>query len=135
MGDFPPWLRAHLEKRGLWNADAVGRAARARTCRRCGRTILVGLDGDLCADVALADPSPLSVLGEAAALVLGRRTYSLRWASSRLELDYRSSFHIRPHRDRLDVVAEHDCHSLPLPSLASVLSVASPARYDGDPPF
>lgn len=123
----PDWLRAHLEMRGLWDADGYGRAAKARRCR-CREYVLAGLDGDRCAFPVAVDPDPLSRLGEAVALVAGRSTYSLRMLSGRLELDHRNHFEIRGEVARTnlrhDVLVRHTC-GLPSLGLAPGLGVAS----------
>lgn len=139
------WLKAHLEDRGLWDADGVTRAVRARRCRDCREYVLVGLSSDRCGFPVAADPDPLSRLGEAVSLMAGRSTYSLRNAGDRLELDHRSHFEIRGEaaRDRLrhDVLARHVC-GLPSIGLSDGLGAASRlARapdqhsFDGPPPF
>lgn len=92
---IPAWLRDHLEQRGLWDTDGVGRGAKVQRCRKCREYVLVGLDADRCALPVACDPDPLSRLGEAAAVIAGRTTYSLRWLSDRLELDHRGHFEIR----------------------------------------
>lgn len=118
------WLRAHLEDRGLWDADGVSRAARARRCR-CREYVLAGLDSDRCALPVATDLDPLSARGEAVALIAGRTTYSLRFLSDRLELDRRSHFEIRGGRtDRVDVLADHRC-GLPSLGLAPELGATS----------
>lgn len=83
------WLLDHLIAGGHLTETGLGRAARIRTCS-CGAPTLSGLDADICALEAHADPDPLTPLGEALAHVEGRRT----WA-----LDIRDHTHInRPPR-------------------------------------
>lgn len=53
------------------------RGVRARWCPGCRTPILTGLDADQCALLAKADPTPLTALGEAMALLDGRATYTL----------------------------------------------------------
>lgn len=106
---IPAWLQQHLEDRGLWDTDGVGRAARGRRCRTCREYVLVGLDSDRCAAPVAVDPDPLSAFGEAVARLGGRTTYSLRWLSGRLELDWRSHYDIRSEPRRLDVLQGHEC--------------------------
>lgn len=118
------WLQRHLEDRGLWDTDGVGRAARARRCR-CRQYVLAGLDSDRCALPVAVDPDPLSARGEAVALIAGRSTYSLRFLSGRLELDHRGHFEIRGGRTyRVDVLAGHRCDQ-PSIGLAPGLGTAS----------
>lgn len=136
---IPDWLKAHLESRGLWDADGVGRAARARRCK-CREYVLAGLDADRCAFPAAVDVEPLSARGEAVALIAGRSTYSLRILSGRLELDQRSHFDIRGPQNRLDVLAGHLCGQ---PSLGAVPGLGMASRlgfqpvglYPAEPPF
>lgn len=140
VGMIPTWLRAHLEDRGLWDADGVGRAARAHRCR-CRSYVLAGLDADRCALPVAAEPDPLSARGEAVALIAGRATFSLRMLSGRLELDHRGHFEIRDRRTtRIDVLAGHLCDQ---PSIGTVpgLGAASRLKFlvaiatSGDCPF
>lgn len=129
---IPTWLRAHLEDRGLWDSDGIGRAARAHRCRSCRQYVLAGLDSDRCALPVAADPDPLSARGEAVALIAGRSTYSLRFLSGRLELDHRTHFEIRGGRtDRMDILAGHLCDQ-PSIGLGPGLGVAS--RLASPPP-
>ena len=108
---MPDWLAKHLEDTGKLGPDRIGRAARLHHCKHCGRYILTGLDNDMCAGVAHADPTPLSPLGEALALIGGRNTYALHQAPGRLELQIRDQWQIEgsPAGTRLDVLAEHRC--------------------------
>src|SRR5437879_6066733 len=108
---IPHWLAKHLESIGAMGPDRIGRNARLHHCRDCGRYVLTGLDNDLCAGVAHADPSPLSPLGEALALIGGRRTYALHQSPGRLELQLRDQWQIegRPAGAVLDVLPEHTC--------------------------
>lgn len=134
-----PWLRDHLVRIGAWNIDGVGRKARASQCDQCRAWVLVGLDGDRCAGVAVAEATPTDTLGEVVAILAGRLTYRMYAIGSRIELDYRSPMHIagakKPGVD-IDVHAEHRCGH-PLPAVASVqpMSRLTSANYDGDPPF
>lgn len=106
--------------------------------------LLVGLDADLIAGVAIVDPAPLSAQGEMIAQLLGLRTYSLRWLPERLELNLRSQWAIthspapRPDcpgpRLAYDVVAEHRCHMHDLPGVPSVHDQRRSADAD-EPPF
>jgi hypothetical protein len=141
------WLREHLERCGLWNADRVSRRASSATCRQCHRVMLVGLDADRCALVATVDPAALSAQGEMLAHLLGLRTYSLRWLIDTLEINRRDQWSIKysPARhcdapdcpgSRLtyDIVAEHRCSVQQLPGVRSVH--AGPRLSLGDePPF
>lgn len=133
---IPDWLAKHLEDTGKLGPDRIGRAARAHRCKDCGQLILTGLDNDMCAVVAHADPTPLAPLGEALALIAGRGTYALHNAGDRLELVRRYDKQITgaPAGTRnYDVVAGHTCDAVNLPSLPSVY--ARPAALTGPPPY
>lgn len=136
---IPTWLQRHLEDRGLWDLDSIGRAARARRCRTCRDYVLAGLDADRCALPVAADPDPLSVRGEAIAILAGKPTYSLRYLSNRFELDHRGHFDIRGDPRRLDVLAGHICGQPSLgtlPELGQASRLAPPAvPIHTAPPF
>lgn len=120
---LPAWLLKQLEDQGYIVGGAT-RAARLRRCPTCTTTVLAALDADTCARRVTADPLPLSPLGEALALIGGRATYALWYWGGRLELNHRTSFHIKGTpagtTDRFDVVAEHRCGYPRLDSLPSV---------------
>lgn len=122
-----------LGARGLANADGISRTVRAGVCRRCHAPILTGLDSDVAALPARVDPEPVDQAGELLAVLAGRATYALRRAGLRLELDARSSFHMKtpPGNGRFDVLAEHACGTPPLPTTASALH-RGPAPTQGD---
>lgn len=143
------WLQRHLEDRGLWDSDGITRATRARRCRSCRAYVLAGLDSDQCALPVAVDIDPLNRLGEAAALIAGRTTYSLRFRSGRLELDHRGQFEIRGEAQRnltggqlrRDVLPAHVCG---MPSLGAAAQLGEPTRLSagcgffltyGEPPF
>lgn len=90
------------------------RRARATECPKCQARTLRGLDADLAALVAHADPEPLSALGEAQATILGLRTFELNRHGAGYELDWRDDTHVagRPAGSGVvDVLAEHRCGS------------------------
>lgn len=131
------WLYRHLEQTGALGPDRIGRAVRATACRKCHAHTLTGLDGDLCAGVARVDPEPIDAIGEALALLTGRRTYCLHNSGDRYELQLRDQWKItgapagtRPY----DVVAEHTCDAVNLPSRPSVYARPA-AAYDDQPPY
>lgn len=115
------------------------RTAYPGRCRTCRARILRGLDSDLCAFQATADPTPLSPLGEALALLADRQTFHLRQERGNLQLDRRDRWQIQGQpagtAERLwpfDVVAEHACYSAPLPSIKSLLKT-KPTTTKKDP--
>jgi hypothetical protein len=125
---IPAWLRRHLEQTGV-TAQGFTRRARPTPCKTCRRTVVKGWTDEPCAILAVADPAPLSNLGEALALIQGRATYDLARRGGRYELDLREADHIEgsppetPNawRRNADVLAEHHCHTAPLPSIESRL--------------
>ena len=135
----PRWMQAHLERCGRWDSDRVSRKAAVRRCPGCRRTIWQGLDANLAAMVARCDVWPLSRQGEAAALVIGLRTYSLRWNFEYATIDLRTSYEIRAPREagrsRFDVLAQHDCKVIGLPSIESIYADSKRPDYSGNPPF
>jgi len=93
------------------------RKVRPRRCNLCNAVILLALDGDICALEARVDPTPLTELGEALALLEGGRTYNLRREGPRFVLDPRDSHQITwapaTSRTRMDVLRAHRCHADP----------------------
>lgn len=140
---FAPWLRQHLINTGRWNIDGINRAARARTCTHCPQILLAGLDDPRCAGPATVDPTPLSPLGEALALIDGRTTYTLTRRGNHLELDHRNQWTITAHpagtQPGVDIVAEHRCSTPePSPPLILASSIRPPThqeRTNGQPPY
>lgn len=111
----PTWLRDHLIRTGRMTETGLSRRARIRPCPTCPLLILTGLDAEMCATEAACDPSPLSPLGEALALVEGRRTWALHSEAGRWVLDPRDSDQIASEpagsRLRQDVLRAHRCES------------------------
>jgi hypothetical protein len=130
------WLIRHLETIGALGPDRVGRSARLHHCNRCGRYILTGLDNDLCALVAHADPIPLSPLGEALALIGGRSTYTLHQMTGRLELQARHRWQIEgsPAGTRYDVLPAHSCDAVNLPTAPSFHEIRTAVPLT-EPPY
>jgi hypothetical protein len=88
----------------------TSRAARLRTCPKCRRPVLVGLDAERAGMRVVADPTPITALGEAIALLSKRPTFDLIGAGKK-ELNYRDSFAISGDR-RYPVIAQHRCGEL-----------------------
>lgn len=103
--------------------------ARPRKCRHCKAPVLAGLDDELCGFPTTVDPTPLSPIGEALALLAGRTTYRLDkdqqlWRRDRWQIAGQPAGTV----DRLfphDVVASHSCGAPPLPSIESQLQPKS----------
>lgn len=118
-----------------------GRRLRADACPRCQRMIVTGLDGDVAAMLAVADPEPLDALGELRALLDGCETYEARQAlGGRLELDHRDQWRVEgnpPGSFAGDVLAGHRCGRVNYAGLPSVVEkILRPiARASGNPPF
>lgn len=70
------WLWAWMVRTGLARADGVGQRIKPYRCV-CGDTVLRGLDSEVCAVVVSVDVGGVDALGEAVALLQGRRTYTL----------------------------------------------------------
>lgn len=120
------------------------RGVRAGWCA-CGAPILRGLDDDVCALTVVVDPTPLTATGEAIARIQGRQTFEIRVRNGLHHLASRNASAIqrKPPGTKawviglIDVVAEHACHSFPLPSQPSVHS-PKPNRKeldDDQPPY
>lgn len=123
------WLEAHLIRAGHLTETGLTRAARIHTCT-CRATTIAGLDGDVLAFEAHTDPQPLSVHGEAFALLEGRVTWHLRRERNRYVLEPRDSYDIRRHpatsRPREDVLRQHRCHTAPLDPTGPLVA---PSRF------
>jgi len=88
-----------------------GRRGRIKTCPRCHRLVMVGLDAHRAALAATVDPYPLTALGEVEALRDERSTYSL--TSGELRRRDRWSIPGHPPAHDLTVLAAHDCTGIP----------------------
>lgn len=112
-----PWLKQHLIDAGHLTETGLTRTARPRRCRSCNQPVIAGLDNDRCALEVHADPVPLSALGEALALLEGRRTVALAHEGGRWVIHVRDDFQIRGRpagtTPRWDVLRSHVCGSNP----------------------
>lgn len=96
----------------------VIRAVRVQPCPRCGAKTLAGLDADWLALDTFLDHAPVDELGEALAVLQGRRTFDLRPTGGRSHsrcMEERSASSIRAGRRYHPVHAEHRCGQ-PLPA-------------------
>lgn len=98
---IPAWLKRR-------QTGDTSRAATLRLCPTCKRPVLTGLDADHLALKATCDPTPLTALGEAVALITGRRTYTLTPGKDRKELDYRDEWRIA-NPTKNPILASHQC--------------------------
>lgn len=108
-------------------------------CPKCKSHVMAGPSADTNLEI-VADPEPLSRLGEALALIDGRGTVGLLWLGDRYEIASRDHFRIRGSpagTNGVDVLVRHECHLVgQLPSTESVLHDAHPQQFTGDnPPF
>lgn len=113
-------------------ASRSPRGIRAVWCA-CGAAIVQGLDEDLCATIVRADIQPLSITGEALALIDNRNTYELRSISGTAQLMRRNHLTIasRPPASRIwcghiDILVEHSCNTPALPTIPTVHPVPAP---------
>jgi hypothetical protein len=72
------------------------------TCRRCDRPVIYGLAEGV---PARCDPTPINTVGEIAAVMAGRRTYTLQ----RTGLVERDALRRSDPNLTGPVLAEHDC--------------------------
>lgn len=138
----PQRLAQHLINAGHWDVNSVGRNARGRRCRDCGDWVLAGLDGDRCAEAVHVDPTPLSALGEAMALIAGKGTYALRREGPAFRIDHRHRWAIAAKPagtpgQRYDVVASHACSDTGPTGPLAIESVLIPPKVSNHehPPF
>jgi hypothetical protein len=109
---IPAWLKRARDD------GTAHRAVTLRLCPRCRAPVLTGLDAEWCAISTQCDPTPLTPLGEAVALLSGRQTYTLTPGRNRKELDYRDEWRIaKPTKN--PVLAEHKCGALNLSAFAA----------------
>lgn len=78
------------------NRASTRRTARFHRCRRCGAIVLTGLDGDVLAWTATADPTPINAQAELAVLLLLQRTYRVDHTREGYHLTYRHPAHRGP---------------------------------------
>lgn len=133
-------VRALLIAQGKMTAEGISRSARARHCPKCGRVIMSGLDGDLCAFSVDVEPQPVDRYGEALALLSGRRSYSIRRVAGHYEIDERCAIRIAANSaDDVEVLITHICgQPFTAPSRARARRLAPPERArpgEGAPPF
>lgn len=111
----------------------IGRSARWGACTRCNAPVLRGLDADMCAFQAEADPQPLTPIGEILALAGGRATYLLDGKPPALSFRDRHRIRTFPAA-QFTVLPEHQCGAPALPTKPSAPAPAE--RTAGDrPPY
>ena len=130
---IPQWLKDRL------GTPARGRGCRAVKCIKCQASVLAGFDEDAMAQAVVVDPTPLSTMGEALALVQQRRTYRLGRYDEGLALWHRDHWQISAHpaSEECIVLTDHVCGAGPLPGV-EIKPLAKSDRkspYSQDPPF
>ena len=139
---MPEWLLRKLDSEGHIDlAAGATRRARPARCDKCQAGVIRGLDGDMCALAADADPEPLSPEGEALAMLARIPTYRLWQIGGRFELTRRDPATKTGHPPgtdyACDVLAAHQCTpTLTLPRMPSrIPPPASAAGLPHNPPF
>jgi len=123
-----------------WLKDRIGapvyRGVTTHRCRTCQAQILEGLDEDVCAFRAVVDPDPLTPMGEALALLAGRRSYEIRRHSGGWALWHRDRWQIRGRvaGPKYLVVADHQCDTPKLPTIPTPPRVKK-AKANDEPNF
>lgn len=120
------WLQA---RRAEW-----ARAANLKPCPSCRATVLAGLDADMAALPVRCDPTPLTEMGEAVALLQGRTTYDLLPTKTGRELHERTPHFISKPR-RYSVFATHKCHSPLIAFMQHAEQEAEVTNEHDRPPF
>ncbi|GGS88348.1 hypothetical protein ACFFV7_51060 [Nonomuraea spiralis] len=119
------WLQA---RRAEW-----ARAANLKPCPSCKATVLAGLDADHTAMPVRCDPTPLTEMGEAVALLQDRTTYDLLPTKTGRELHERTPHFISKPR-RYQVFATHKCNN-PLIAFIQHTEQKATVHNDDRPPF
>lgn len=119
------WLQA---RRAEW-----ARAANLKPCPLCRATVLAGLDADHAAMPVRCDPTPLTEMGEAVALLQGRVTYDLLPTKTGRELHERTPHFISKPR-RYPVFATHKCNNSLIAFIQHAEQKAT-VHNDDCPPF
>lgn len=130
---LPDHVRQHLVDTGRIGVDGTGRQAQLRRCPTCRAAVVVGLDAARCALRVVCDPARLDQVGEAVAVLSGRRTYEL-WGR---ELERRNAFKIRAGM-RKPVIAQHSCGitTIPDPEIIRIFTTQNPTTDpDREAPF
>lgn len=118
----------------LQKQNDAARCASIRLCRRCHAPILQGLDADNAAMTARCDPTPLTEMGEAVALLQGRTTYDLVTVKAGRELHPRTTHFIQKKERRYLIVATHICGN-PLAAFTQPAKQKTKVHDDDTPPF
>lgn len=113
----------------------INRPARLTTCPTCNQPTLAAISGGL---TISADPKPLTINQEIAALLTNRPTYDIltHGFPKRIYLEWRSTTRIK-NKHRHTVVAEHPCRTATYTQgTGTDLIIPSPRTpLPDDPPF
>lgn len=130
-------IKATLEVQGRM-VNGHTRKVGATTCPRCHAPTLTALDGASPSPLLVVDPTPLSPVGEALALLAGRYTVGLWQAGTHYQLVMRDSYAITGAPAGTaghDVLAQHVCNAPVLPSAPTAHRPRVPAEAFTEPPF
>lgn len=139
---IPPWLLRQLEAAGhIDPTTGATRAARMSLCPKCRQGVMRGIDADWCGMARDCDPTPLTPLDEAVALLARRNTFSLHWIGKYV-LHRRDRWQIQgePARSKpgMDVLIEHQCGlATGIPHTYQPFTVGPPTEKEltDEPPF
>jgi hypothetical protein len=104
------WLQSHLESLGRWNSDQVRRKATPRACKKCGRTILRGLDGDVCGLPVSVELNKIDQVEILQAVLANRRIYKLTGPYKVVYIDW-WNHPFDKLNDGMYAVLEHKCRT------------------------
>lgn len=123
--------RGHLIDEGVVTPGGLTHTPKYRRCPKACGLVLLGAINDFGVDTWL-DPYPVTIPGELAALMAGRRTF----ATVERELFLRDAWRIRARNaDREPVWVEHRCGSPPFDINYRHVKKARKADKFGPPPF
>lgn len=128
---MPAWLLAELERR-------LGgfRTARWQRCPTCHAITLHGMDDDIAAGMATADPTPLTPQGEYACTLIHRPTYEAVPRGRTYELWLRDSWRMDkpPDPPKVLVLPAHRCGAR-FPGFTPTTHTRTGNGPDDEPPF
>lgn len=106
--EMPEHVKRTLANRGdLDPTTGASHNARIVRCQTCRRPVFLGLIVGL---VYVCDTYAISPMAEALALLLGRRTFTIRFGTDRMSLDWRGKWAPPIGSRDVDVLVQHHCH-------------------------